>query len=280
MWKVQNPTDGNFVLPDSASQIQKRGPHVVKWIERALLASGLALLAVYSAARFESLLISRAALKEFAARKASAAPARQNAREETTSRQQTISREIDSRHEAEPPDVDFSLGGQHRVVAYKRSLPPRLDASLGVLSIPKIHLEVPLLDGTDDLTLNHAVGRILGTAHPGERGNIGIAGHRDGFFRGLKDVVVGDAIHLKTLQGTDSYVVDRIQIVSPSDVEVLQPRSAPSLTLVTCYPFYFVGSAPQRYIVTASLRRETTSGPEISKSVPLIQISSSIRRNK
>ena len=91
--------------------------------------------------------------------------------------------------------------------------------------------------------MNHAVGRILGTAWPGEEGNIGIAGHRDGFFRGLKDVVVGDTIDLKMLKGTDKYIVDQIQIVKPNQVDVLKPRSIPSLTLVTCYPFYFLGSA-------------------------------------
>ncbi len=142
---------------------------------------------------------------------------------------------------------------------------------LAVLTIPKIGLEVPLFDGTDEITLNHAVGRIAGTAQPGEEGNIGIAGHRDGFFRGLKDVEVGDAIELKTRKGTDMYFVDQTQIVKPNQVEVLQPRDVPSLTLVTCYPFYFLGSAPQRYIVTASLSRgdqqrswECESQPAIS----------------
>jgi LPXTG-site transpeptidase (sortase) family protein len=128
---------------------------------------------------------------------------------------------------------------------------------MAVLRVPKIGLEVPLLEGTDDLTLNHAVGRIAGTARPGEAGNIGIAGHRDGFFRGLKDVAVGDAIELQTPKGTDKYIVDQIQIVKPNQVEVLKQRSVRSLTLVTCYPFYFLGSAPRRYIVTASLSRET-----------------------
>jgi len=117
--------------------------------------------------------------------------------------------------------------------------------------------------GTDELTLNHGVGRIAGTAHPRDSGNIGIAGHRDGFFRGLKDVAVGDIIDLKTLTGTNTYAVDRIQIVSPRQVEVLGPTSVPSITLVTCYPFYFIGSAPQRYIVTASLSSEKDAPEKI-----------------
>ena len=122
---------------------------------------------------------------------------------------------------------------------------------LGVLDIPSLRLEVPILDGTDDLTLDRAVGHIKGTAYPGELGNIGIAGHRDGFFRGLKDIHVGDSITLRSRSDSSQYLVDEIRIVSPNNVSVLEPRVRPSLTLVTCYPFYFVGSAPSRYIVHA-----------------------------
>jgi sortase A len=160
--------------------------------------------------------------------------------------------------------VDFSLWAEQRIKAYQQDASKRSGIPLAVLRIPKLRLEVPLFDGTDELTLNHAVGRIAGTARPGETGNIGIAGHRDGFFRGLKNVVVGDAIELKTLKGTATYFVDRIQIVSPRQVEVLRPTSVPTLTLVTCYPFYFFGSAPQRYIVTASLSSEKIGGSENS----------------
>ena len=124
---------------------------------------------------------------------------------------------------------------------------------LGVIEIPSLRLQVPILEGTDDLTLDRGVGHIAGTASPGESGNIGIAGHRDGFFRGLKDIHVGDTIDLQSQQGNSHYRVDEIQIVSPNDVSVLEPRTRPSLTLVTCYPFYFVGSAPSRYIVHATL---------------------------
>jgi sortase A len=105
------------------------------------------------------------------------------------------------------------------------------------------------------LILNRGVGRIPGTSFPGHDGNIGIAGHRDGFFRTLKDIRTGDSIELVTVSGTDIYIVDRIRITGPADVSVLLPRPKPSLTLVTCYPFYFVGPAPNRYIVEASLRQ-------------------------
>jgi sortase A len=120
-----------------------------------------------------------------------------------------------------------------------------------VLRIPKIRLEVPVLPGTDDRTLDRAVGYIEGTALPGTDGNLGIAGHRDGFFRGLKDIATGDVIELDTIQGTDVYRVERTWVVNPEDVSVLDPTSARALTLVTCYPFYFIGSAPQRFIVRA-----------------------------
>ena len=90
-----------------------------------------------------------------------------------------------------------------------------------------------------------------GTAPPGTDGNSGIAGHRDGFFRGLKDIVPGDAIELDTLNGKEAYRVERTWVVEPEDVSVLDPTPMRALTLVTCYPFYFVGSAPQRFIVRA-----------------------------
>src|SRR4030095_6627718 len=106
---------------------------------------------------------------------------------------------------------------------------------------------------TDDLTLNRGVGRILGTAHVGEVGNLGIAGHRDGFFRGLKDIVPGDEIELFRTNRSDTYIVEKIQIVNPEDVSVLGPTRESSLTLVTCFPFYYVGSAPQRFVVHATI---------------------------
>ena len=149
--------------------------------------------------------------------------------------------------------LDFSLWSEKRIADYQRSLAQYIDPPMAVLRIPKVHLEVPVLEGTDELVLNRGVGHIAGTAFPGEQGNTGIAGHRDGFFRALKDVGPGDTIELLTPEHRDTYVVDQVVLVDPSDVSVLQPRSVSSLTLVTCYPFYYVGSAPQRYIVHASL---------------------------
>ena len=149
--------------------------------------------------------------------------------------------------------ADFSLWSEKRIEGYKESLVEHIGPPLAILRVAKIHLEVPVLDGTDDLILNRGVGRIAGTARVGSSDNVGIAGHRDGFFRGLKDLAVGDTMDLVTPSSTETYVVDKIQIVDPKDVSVLRPAKVPSLTLVTCYPFYFIGSAPQRYIVHASI---------------------------
>ncbi len=146
---------------------------------------------------------------------------------------------------------DLSLWSPHRVSAWRQALLEPAPAPLGVLRIPKIRLEVPVLPGTDDHTLDRAVGYIEGTAQPGTDGNLGIAGHRDGFFRGLKDIATGDVIELDTIQGTDVYRVERTWIVNPEEVSVLDPTPTRALTLVTCYPFYFIGSAPHRFIVRA-----------------------------
>src|SRR4030095_8763103 len=147
--------------------------------------------------------------------------------------------------------VDMSLWSEARITAWQKTRDLAGPTPLAILRIPRIHLEVPVLEGTDELTLNRAVGHIEDTATPGAEGNAGIAGHRDGFFRGLMNLVAGDAIELESLHGTEDYRIERTWIVNPDDVSVLDPTPERSLTLVTCYPFYFVGSAPQRYIVRA-----------------------------
>jgi sortase A len=206
-------------------------------IELFSLVTGLTLLAVWGGARIQHSVSSRIAIKKFEA-------------------EQARSSDIRSTSVTEPVSgtrVDFTLWSVKRVEAYKDSLVKKVDRPLAVLRIPKIHLEVPLYNDTDDLTLNRGVGRILGTSQVGEAGNLGIAGHRDGFFRGLKDLAPGDEIELRRINRADTYVVDKIQIVTPEDVSVLNPTRERSLTLVTCFPFYYVGSAPQRFIVHASI---------------------------
>lgn len=148
---------------------------------------------------------------------------------------------------------DFALWSPKRVTEYEESLKEAFDPPLGILHIAKINLEVPVLDGVDDLSLNRGVGYIPGTSRPGDPGNVGIAGHRDGFFRALKDIGPGDMIELETPDKIDIYRVSQIVIVDKHDPSVLKPTAGPELTLVTCYPFYFIGSAPKRYIVQAVL---------------------------
>ena len=151
----------------------------------------------------------------------------------------------------DPSTTDTSLWSPQRVSAWLRAVREPAPAPVAVLRIPKIGLEVPVLRGTAERTLDRAVGHIEGTAQPGTDGNLAIAGHRDGFFRGLKDIAPGDLIELDTMQGKDTYRVERTWVVNPEDVSVLDPTSTRVLTLVTCYPFYFVGEAPYRFIVRA-----------------------------
>jgi sortase A len=146
---------------------------------------------------------------------------------------------------------DFSLWSTQRVFAWRKAMKEQFPAPLAVLRIPKLRLEVAVLPGTDDATLDRGLGHIEETALPGAEGNSGIAGHRDGFFRGLKDILPGDTIEIDTLTRKEIYRVEKTWIVDPTDVTVLDPTPSASLTLVTCYPFYFVGSAPQRFIVRA-----------------------------
>jgi len=204
-------------------------------VERILLFFGIFLISVYVANRVYSGVYSHASVQSFWAHQTSS----------------PILAEVQSKRRSGTPD--FRLWSEKRIRAYQASLAANVAPPLGVLEISALQLRVPILEGTDELTLDRAVGHIAGTASFGGDGNIGIAGHRDGFFRGLKDIRVGQTIDVYTQRGRSRYVVDEIQIVSPDDVSVLAPRAEPSLTLVTCYPFYFVGSAPSRYIVHATL---------------------------
>jgi sortase A len=222
-------------------------------LERVLLAGGLALVLVYLSARIHAVVMYHAGLQSFAALQASSSGGQDN---------------VDQRPMAA---IDFSQWSVRRVKAYTEALASKFEVPLAVLSIPKLRLDVPVFEGTGELTLNRGAGRIVGTARPGEPGNIGIAAHRDGFFRGLKDIQMGDRIELAALHGKFIYTVDHIEVVKPSDVTVLRTRSRPSLTLVTCYPFHFIGDAPQRYIVQASLvDSEPATISELDSEVPIL----------
>ena len=210
-------------------------PRAISGFERLLLFVGFLMLLSFAAVHIYSAIYSHAAVRAFWGTQSSTA---------------RVSTDPSHRNLAIP---DFRFWSPKRVEAYQASLIARVPRPLAVLRISAINLEVPVLEGTDDLTLNRAVGHIIGTAAPGEIGNVGIAGHRDGFFRGLKDIHLGDTLDLYTEKGNSRYVVDQTVIVSPEDVSILAPRPNDTLTLVTCYPFYFVGSAPLRYVVRAAI---------------------------
>jgi sortase A len=123
-------------------------------------------------------------------------------------------------------------------------------STLGRIEISSVGLTAMILEGTDEGTLRRAVGHIPGTPLPGRQGNVALAGHRDTFFRGLRKIRVNDEITLTTLSGSYRYRVDSIKVVKPEETEVLED-DGDILTLVTCYPFNFVGTAPRRFIVRA-----------------------------
>jgi len=213
-----------------------------RFFERLLLITGLTLLAFVAAVLIYRSVASRRALAEFDRDQASLIQGGPQA---------GALKQIDEK-------VDVSLWSEKRIRQYHESLVTKKEGPIAVVKIEKLNIRVPVFEGTDELVLNRGVGWIAGTARPGAPGdgNVGLAAHRDGFFRGLKDIEEGDEIELSTLGAGGVYAVDNIEIVTPDKVEVLRPRGAPSLTLVTCYPFYFVGDAPQRYIVHATLKRQ------------------------
>ena len=155
--------------------------------------------------------------------------------------------------------VDTTLWSDQRIAGYQGSLFSDFDLPMAVMRIPSVDIEVPVFPGTDDVTLNRGVGWIENTAFPGTDGNFAVAGHRDGFFRGLKDIELGAEIVVETIEGSRRYLIDDLTVVDPSEVSVLEPRDRPTVTLVTCYPFYFVGSAPQRFIVRGSLEQDVAA---------------------
>ena len=205
------------------------------------MAVGLTLIAVWAVAQIHRFAISRASIAHFRAQNAD-----------------VMSGSVDP---VVGSQVDFRLWSTNRIEAYKQSLIEKTEMPLGILHVPKIHLDAPVFDGTDDLTLNRGLGRISGTGRLGQLGNVGIAGHRDGFFRGLKDIQPGELVELELPGRTDQYAVTKIQVVKPENIEVLNQTSTATLTLVTCFPFYFVGSAPDRYVVTASIRNSSRPEP-------------------
>jgi sortase A len=142
---------------------------------------------------------------------------------------------------------------------YSRNTVDITGSPIGKLSIPSARIAAIVLEGADSKTLSVAPGHIPGTAFPSEDGNVGIAGHRDTFFRNLENIRQGDSITLSTLDGDYIYKVDWTEVVDPTQLDVLEPSTGPTLTLVTCYPFHVIGPAPMRYIVRGHLVNRITA---------------------
>jgi sortase A len=129
--------------------------------------------------------------------------------------------------------------------------PRAIDGMVGRLEIPRLGLSAIVKEGTDSRTLLIAVGHVLGTALPGEHGNVVVSGHRDSFFRDLREIRTGDDVTITTVWGAYQYRVDSTTVVEPGQTEVLGPTEVPTLTLITCFPFDYIGPAPKRFIVKA-----------------------------
>ena len=218
-------------------------------LQMLLFVTGMTLLVVYAAAQVDSIRGRDRALEDFAQARAERVAAAVEHPVAADPSHQPLE------YSSEP---DQSLWGTGRIAAYRDTSLGR-EAAVGVLRIPAIKLEAPIFDGTAEPALNRGIGKIEGTADVGAAGNLGLAAHRDGFFRGLKDVQVGDAIDVESLEGTVHYRITELAIVEPTDVHVLDPTETATLTLVTCYPFYFIGEAPQRFIVKGIALNEAAS---------------------
>jgi sortase A len=142
---------------------------------------------------------------------------------------------------------------EHKVIPAAPAAKPAVKVGdvLGRIDIPRLGVSVAVLQGTNSRMLRLGAGHIESTPLPGEAGNSGIAGHRDTFFRELKDIQSNDEIQIQTATGLFRYEVDWVRVVTPDDISVLAPSTDSVLTLVTCYPFYFVGPAPKRFVVRA-----------------------------
>ena len=192
----------------------------LRWLEYFLAACGVVLLVYCAASYWQSRLFQQEAAREF-----------------------------------ELPAVPFPGNTAERNRAIRNASP---GSPVSRLDIPRLGISVVVVEGVEPANLKTAAGHVPGTAFPDEAGNVGIAAHRDTFFRGLSKIRPNDVLRLTTLSGEYEYSVQWTRIVKPTDVAVLSPTTEPSLTLVTCYPFYFVGPAPERWIVRATRIPETS----------------------
>lgn len=168
---------------------------------------------------------------------------------------------------ASPPDTLEYASAPVGTTGALRPAPPVLrGGALAELSIPRVQLSAVVLHGSDARTLRRGPGHLENTALPGEAGNVVIAGHRDSFFRPLRDVRLGDDIFMDTPQEHFHYRVTSLRVVHPQDLSVLEPTHDAMLTLITCYPFWVLGNAPDRFVVRAARVMEQTAIP-----APIVQ---------
>jgi LPXTG-site transpeptidase (sortase) family protein len=230
-------------------------------VEGAAWAAGSALLIAYATAEWHFTRAHRTGLQEFAAARQQARQLQLSTHDSSGNGEVRLAVGVHSRAADMPgspieshallpaaaPDMTSWSAG--RIAAYQtEDHSPKPEA---VLRIRSIDLEVPVYAGVTETNLNRGAAWIDGTAPLGAAGNTGLASHRDGYFRALSGIGVGDRIELQTLRRTRVYAVDEIRVVEPEEVQVLAPTHDERLTLVTCYPFYMVGPAPKRFVVRA-----------------------------
>ena len=193
---------------------------VLRWMRRALLAGGVSLLAYCAYVLADTRIFQAAERRQF---------------------EQLLSAR----------ESNAVVGQAASSASPKFSPTTPIRGLIGRLEIPRLGISAIVIEGTSATTLRRAVGHIEGTPLPGQLGNIGLSGHRDTFFRPLRNIRRNDTITLTTLLGEYRYRVLSAKVVHPRDVEVLDPAASEILTLVTCYPFYYVGPAPDRFVVRA-----------------------------
>jgi sortase A len=206
----------------------------MRWLEVTIWAVGLVLLSYYTALRVSAEHDRRIGVEAF------------NALRHVAHQQTPADRRL-----VPTGKVDQSLWSEARVRAFRRT--NLHEVPEGILRIPALRLVVPIYSGTTSAELDRGAGHVDGTAPLDSAGNAAIAGHRDGFFRSLRRIKLGQVLYVETLSHTLRYRVIETQIVAPSNMSVLATTARPSVTLITCYPFYFVGPAPRRFIVRAVL---------------------------
>jgi LPXTG-site transpeptidase (sortase) family protein len=227
-----------------------RGKRISMWLERLLLTVGCACMAYYGYITLGARQFQREQTAAFEARPAASASARSEvpASSGETSPKRPAGREGG-------PAAPAASAAPVAPAAPNTPIPPvtpALAAMVGILEIPRLNISSPVMSGDDTRTLDRAVGHLPDTPKPWESGNSAVAAHRDGLFRPLKNIKIGDDLRIRTAHGEFTYQVRELKIVSPKDLSVLQPTADDMLTLITCYPFNYIGPAPKRFIVRAA----------------------------